>query len=181
MARAYLIIIFVGVLIGALLPSGNSIRPVQSNNASVPGRSLRTAPRHLPDSAAPSVAAQSVGGPWTTLERGPGGHFFADAQVNGMTVHFLVDTGASGVALTTADAQRVGLQFSPVEFESIGSGASGAVRGTLVRLDRVSLGGRTVEGVDGAIIEGGETSLLGQSFLTRMGTLEMNGDRMTIR
>ena len=122
-----------------------------------------------------------MGGPWTTLERGANGHFFADAQVNGMTVHFLIDTGASGVALTADDARRVGLQFSPMEFTAVGSGASGEVRGKLVSLDRVSLGGRTVEQVDGVILEGGNMSLLGQSFLSQMGTIEISGDRMTIK
>ena len=122
-----------------------------------------------------------MGGPWTTLYRGANGHFFADAQVNGMTVHFLIDTGASGVALTADDAQRAGLQFSPLEFTSVGSGASGEVRGKLVTLDRVSLGGRTVEGVSGVILEGGQMSLLGQSFLSQMGTIEISGDQMVIR
>ena len=122
-----------------------------------------------------------MGGPWTTLYRGDNGHFFADAQVNGMTVHFLVDTGASGVALTADDAQRAGLQFSPQEFTTVGSGASGAVRGKLVTLDRVSLEGRSVEGVSGVILEGGQMSLLGQSFLSQMGTIEISGDRMVIR
>ena len=122
-----------------------------------------------------------MGGPWTTLDRAANGHFFADAQVNGQTVHFLVDTGASGVALTIEDARRAGLQFSSNEFTSVGSGASGEVRGKLVSLDRVSLGGREVSNVSGVILEGGEMSLLGQSFLSQMGTIEISGDRMTIR
>jgi aspartyl protease family protein len=98
-----------------------------------------------------------------------------------MTVRFVVDTGASGVALTTADAQRAGLQFSPAEFEVIGSGASGPVSGKRVTLDRVTLGGKTVENVEGAILANSEMSLLGQSFLGRMGRIEIAGDRMTIR
>ena len=182
MIRAYVIIILVGVVIGAMLPSG--VYSVKSEPlTTAPSERLASARRTIvvPPSANALTNAPSVGGPWTTLERGPGGHFYADAQVNGMTVHFLVDTGASGVALTVADAQRVGLQFSPSEFTAIGRGASGEVRGKLITLDRVTLNGRTVENVSGAIIEGGDTSLLGQSFLTRMGTLEMNGERMTIR
>jgi aspartyl protease family protein len=182
MARAYLIIIIVGAIIGAMLPSGPPSHPVAQTSSS---RSVleiaRPNARNSYSNAAPASATPSIGGPWTTLERGPGGHFFADVQVNGMTVHFLVDTGASGVALTTEDARRVGLQFSPYDFTPIGSGASGPVRGKMVMLDRVTLGGRTIENVEGAVIEGGEMSLLGQSFLTRIGSIEMNGDRMVIR
>lgn len=175
MGRAYLLIILIGVAIGALLPS----RPAPAPDRAPPTAIVRPS---APEPSVPApLAASVIGGPSMTLERAAGGHFFADAEVNGMTVHFLIDTGASGVALTLADAQRVGLQFSPIEFDVIGTGASGAVRGKLVKLDRVSLGGRTVEAVDGAILEGAEMSLLGQSFLARMGSIEMSGDRMVIR
>lgn len=183
MGRAYLIIILIGVAIGAMLPS--DVHSVRSEPLTSAATSDRVSAARRTIELRPAVSemsnAPAVGGPWTTLERGPGGHYFADAEVNGMTVHFLVDTGASGVALTTADAQRVGLQFSPFEFTAVGRGASGDVRGKLVTLDRVTLNGRTVENVSGAIIEGGDTSLLGQSFLTRLGTIEMNGERMVIR
>jgi aspartyl protease family protein len=173
MGRAYLIIILVGAIVGAMLPSGPSRHAMPSPAT----HSLVVASTSAP--ATPPALA--VGGPWTTLDRGPSGHFFADAEVNGMTVHFLVDTGATGVALTTEDAQRVGLQFSPTEFTEVGRGASGPVRGKFVTLNEVRLDGRSVEHVDGAIIEGGETSLLGQSFLSKMGTIEMSGDQMIIR
>jgi len=172
MGRAYLIIIIVGALVGALLPSQPS-RHARTANPPAETRLLQ-----LSNATAP---APSAGGPWTTLNRGPGGHFYADAEVNGMTVHFLVDTGASGVALTTDDAQRLGLIFSPDEFTVVGRGASGPVRGKFVTLNEVRLDGRSVEHVDGAIIEGGEVSLLGQSFLSKMGTIEMSGDQMVIR
>lgn len=175
MLRLALIVAFVGLVAGALMPSDMaSVEPAAGEPAAASSASVGAA------STTTSHAA-SANGPSTVLERGDNGHFFADAQVNGMTVRFVVDTGASGVALTTADAQRVGLQFSPAEFEVIGSGASGPVSGKRVTFDRVTLGGKTVENVDGAILEGGEMSLLGQSFLGRMGRIEIAGDRMTIR
>jgi aspartyl protease family protein len=132
-------------------------------------------------SSEPLAASAVVSGQGTTLDRGPDGHFYADAKVNGVTVHFLVDTGASGVALSAADARRVGLPFFSNEFEKVGTGASGDVRGKLVMLDRVTLGGKSVDNVGGAILEGSEMSLLGQSFLSRIGTIEMTADRMVIR
>ena len=186
MGRAYLIMIILGGIIAAMLPSGrHSSAPTSSADAPIPGifssQSKRGTIAVRPNSTtSSSPIAPSIGG-WTTLERGANGHFFADAQVNGATVHFLVDTGASGVALTADDARRAGLQFSSQEFTPVGSGASGEVRGKLVSLDHVSLGGRSVDNVSGVILEGGEMSLLGQSFLSQMGTIEISGDRMTIR
>src|SRR3712207_8230944 len=49
--------------------------------------------------------------------------FYANVEVNGQLVRFLVDTGATGVALTEADAERIGLQFDRGEYEEVGMGA----------------------------------------------------------
>lgn len=188
MGRAFLIMIILGGIIAAMLPSGKSASSTSDNSSSGFGTfssqskraTIQVSARPRSGSSSSSSEAPSIGG-WTTLQRGANGHFYADAQVNGTTVHFLVDTGASGVALTTDDARRAGLQFSEQDFTPVGSGASGQVRGKLVSLDRVSLGGRQVDNVSGVILEGGEMSLLGQSFLSQMGTIEISGDRMTIR
>lgn len=181
MARAYLMIIIIGVLIGALLPAGaGTFRETNAPHAPSK-RDIRLVEAGRGDIAAASLAASVVSGQGTTLDRGSDGHFYADAQVNGVTVHFLIDTGASGVALSAADARRVGLPFFSSEFAVVGRGASGDVRGKLVTLDRVSLGGKSVDNVGGAILEGSEMSLLGQSFLSRMGTIEMTPDKMVIR
>lgn len=190
MGRVYLIMIILGGIIAAMLPSGKHAPSTPAADEPISGIFSSQSKRgtiHVSarsssasSSSSSSSAAPSIGG-WTTLQRGANGHFFADAQVNGATVHFLIDTGASGVALTADDARRAGLQFSTQEFSAVGSGASGEVRGKLVSLDRVSLGGRQVDNVSGVILEGGEMSLLGQSFLSQMGTIEISGDRMTIR
>jgi aspartyl protease family protein len=187
MGRAYLIIIIVGGIIAAMLPSSkHSPTSTASVDEPIPGifsSRSKHGTIHVPSASASltsSTSAPSIGG-WTTLERGANGHFFADAQVNGATIHFLVDTGASGVALTADDARLAGLHFSDQEFTPVGSGASGEVRGKLVSLNTVSLDGHSVDNVSGVILEGGEMSLLGQSFLSQMGTIEITGDRMTIR
>ena len=182
MARAYLlIIIVVGILVGAMLPSDSGgSRP--SHATSEPSGTTRIVDtRRSGQETQASLASSVVSGQGATLNRESDGHFYADAQVNGVTVHFLVDTGATGVALSAADARRVGLPFFQTEFTAVGRGASGEVRGKLVTLDRVSLGGKSVENVSGAILEGSEISLLGQSFLSRMGTIEMTPDKMVIR
>ena len=101
--------------------------------------------------------------------------------MNGELVHFLVDTGATGVALTVADAERVGIDVNPASFREIGEGAGGALRGKLVTLDSVEVEGKLVNDVSGAVLEGSSLSLLGQSYLSRMGNVQMSGDYMVLR
>ena len=117
----------------------------------------------------------------TELTRESNGHFYTYAKVNGELVHFLVDTGATGVALTVADAERVGIDVNPSSFREIGEGAGGALRGKLVTLDSVEVDGKLVNDVSGAVLEGSSLSLLGQSYLSRMGNVQMSGDYMVLR
>lgn len=132
--------------------------------------------------AAPAIAQQNDGQTReTVLERESNGHFYVHAKVNGELVRFLVDTGASGVALTVEDAQRIGIPFDPNEFQYIGEGASGPIRGKPILLHEVDVDGKKVNDVSGAILEGSELSLLGQSYLSRMGEVQMRGDYMVLR
>jgi aspartyl protease family protein len=155
--KALLFFVAVGLLVGLAWPSGRSAEPV----AAAVATARDEAPRE------------------TVLERSEGGHFYANVEVNGQLVRFLVDTGASGVALTEADAERIGLDFDRGSYEQVGVGASGPVNGKFVTLDKVSLDGKTAHGVEGAILEGSDISLLGQNYLGRF-SVEMRGDTMRI-
>lgn len=134
------------------------------------------------ETEAPQGAAQtsSQGGP-TRLAREDDGHFYAEALVNGEPVRFLVDTGATSVALTMADAERIGIEVTPEQFEVVGSGASGPVRGQTVLLDNVEVDGRNAVDVRGAVLEGLEVSLLGQAYLQQLDKVEISGDEMVLR
>ena len=126
--------------------------------------------------AAPEPAIDKV------IERSDDGHFYVDAEVNGQLVHFLIDTGASSVVLTMADAKHVGLPFSPGQFRVIARGASGDVSGQILKIGRVAIGGKEAFDVEGAVVADGlDVSLLGQSFLSRIGTLVIDGDKMVLR
>ena len=114
------------------------------------------------------------------VPRSGDGHFYVHAMVNGQLVRFLVDTGATEIALTAEDAERVGVPFSPKSYQVVGTGASGPVRGQMIRIDSIELGGRQVSNLRGAVLDGLDVSLLGQSFLTRTGGVEMNADQMII-
>jgi aspartyl protease family protein len=115
------------------------------------------------------------------LDREPDGHFYADVQVNGATLHMLVDTGASQIALSREDARRAGIATSIGMPNVVGRGADGDVHGEIATLERVSLGQKTVEGLEAVVLNSGEQSLLGQSFLTKFNKVEIEGDKMVLR
>jgi aspartyl protease family protein len=115
------------------------------------------------------------------LERETDGHFYADVRINGATVHTLVDTGATGIALSREDARKAGLPTSIGMPDVVGQGADGEVRGEFVTLDTVSLGGKSVKGLDAVVLNRGEQSLLGQTFLSEFETVEIRGDTMVLR
>jgi aspartyl protease family protein len=113
------------------------------------------------------------------FRRGPDGHFYADAQVNGTTIRFLVDTGASMVVLTREDAQRAGIQLPSTR--ALAMGVGGPIEIIPVTLDRVAIGGIEARSVEAAIADETPVSLLGQSYLQRVGSVEIRGDTMVLR
>jgi len=127
--------------------------------------------QHYRSAAAPSDR-QSV-----TLAADPRGHFFTDGAINGNPVRFLVDTGATMIALPAADALRLGIDYRKGE-RGYSNTAGGVVPIYRVRLDTVRLGSIEVTGVDGVVIEQGlDIALLGMSFLNRV---EMKRDGHTM-
>jgi aspartyl protease family protein len=128
----------------------------------------------------PSLPPIGNGVAFVELERAPDSHFYADAQVNGASVRFIVDTGATSVVLTQADAQRAGLLGG--EYSARGKTANGEVRLMPITIERLGLGPLTAEHVPAMVAEHGlEVSLLGQSYLQRVQTVAIQGDRMVLR
>src|SRR3546814_3789635 len=78
------------------------------------------------------------------------GHFYADAQVGAATVHFLIDTGATAVALSRADAQRAGISPRAGEFTGTARTANGTVPLKPVTIDRIRIGPLEARNVAGA-------------------------------
>jgi aspartyl protease family protein len=116
-----------------------------------------------------------------SLPRSGDGHFYADVTIDGVPSRMLVDTGASVIALTGEDARAMGLTWSEDQVQPIGQGASGEVRGVPVTLERVQLGNRELQSVQAVVIpEGLGISLLGQSFLERIGRVEITGNSMLL-
>jgi aspartyl protease family protein len=108
--------------------------------------------------------------------------FWVDAVVDGGAIRFLVDTGASGVVLTKADAQRLGFRLDQLRFTQTFGTANGSTRGAAVRLDRVVIGPIAFDNVEAWVNEGDlGNSLLGISLLERLGSVEIRNDTLTIR
>lgn len=116
-----------------------------------------------------------------TLTREGDGHFYASANIDGASVHMMVDTGASVIALTGDDAHAIGLEWDEDNVRHIGSGASGAVYGVPVQLDEVDIGGLVKRNVRAVIIpEGLDISLLGQSYLSQIGNVKIEDNEMVL-
>jgi len=129
--------------------------------------------------AQPAVQANSA--IEVTLDRSSDHHFYATASVNGHEVRFLVDTGASEIALTEEDARKVGIKFDPGKYELIGEGASGFVRGQYVDLDNIQLDGIHQNGAKAVVVEGAAVSLLGQPFLENIDEIVIRKSEMVLR
>jgi aspartyl protease family protein len=110
-----------------------------------------------------------------------GGQFVVNATVNGKGVRFLVDTGASGIALSRRDAERLGFDDSKLNYDTPFSTANGMTRGARITLDALQVGPLTAHGVHAWVNEGDlNQSLLGMSYLSTLGRVEIKGDTLTL-
>lgn len=116
------------------------------------------------------------------LRRAGDSHFYAEADIDGTLIRTLVDSGASVVALTRRDAEAIGIDVERLPVAGMARTAGGDVPMRTVMLDSVDVGGIAVRGVRAAVIDTEMgVSLLGQSYLSRLGGVAIEGDVMTLR
>ena len=114
-----------------------------------------------------------------TLAAGAGGHFAAEGLVNGGSVRFVIDTGATMVTLPGSDAVRLGIDYRKGQVGTTQT-AAGPTTAYRVRLDSVRVGGIELSNIDGLVIEQGlPIALLGMSFLNRV-EMKQEGGRLTM-
>ena len=163
------VIVFAGLALAAagVVPryldqtSGAVVRPVPA------ALSAHTAPR-----ADAATGAASRGS--AVIPRDGRGHFQVDGRVDGRRIAFMVDTGASVIALTTADAAALGIHPAQRDFTVAINTANGTVPAAPVRLDIVEIGGVVVRDVAAVVMPDHALSenLLGMSFLSRLRRFE---------
>jgi aspartyl protease family protein len=117
-----------------------------------------------------------------SIPRDARGHFQAEGRIDGQYVGFMIDTGASVVALNERSAARFGLRPSRSEYNAAVSTANGTVRGARARLAMIDIGGIVVRDVDAMVLpdEALSENLLGLSFLSKLKRFEYASGRMVL-
>jgi len=117
------------------------------------------------------------------IGRGNAGDFSITAQINGARVAMVLDTGASSVVLTREDAKAAGLPLEVLNYTVNIDTANGRARAAPVTLDRIAIGGLVERSVEALVAQPGQLkmSLLGMSFLNRLQSWQVSGDRLVLQ
>lgn len=133
------------------------------------------------DEAKP-VETPTISGSAAFIPKADDGQFWTEARVNTTTIRFLVDTGASIVALTPTDAQKAGFQMRELSYNAPVNTAAGQIMAAPIELEIISVGNVTVRDVRGVVIPEGLThSLLGMSFLGELQKVEASRTSLILR
>ena len=113
---------------------------------------------------------------------GSDGHFWVSARVDGVGFRFMVDTGASAVVFSKADARRLGVDPASLRYDRTVLTANGATTAAAIRLRKLAIGPIVVSDVP-ALVTAGDLSdpLLGMRFLERLSAVEITNGRLTLR
>lgn len=156
--------------------------PASASSGSGAAQTVTAAQTGAGQSGSAAQAAVTAGSS-ITLNADLRGHFVAHPTVDGLRVRMLVDTGASFVALSHEDAKKAGIRVEPRDFTIRVSTANGITSAAPVRIRELRVGDITVRNVDAVVTQQGAlgTSLLGMSFLKRIGGFEVSAGRLTLR
>lgn len=110
------------------------------------------------------------------------GHFHIEADVEGTPLRFVVDTGASGIVLSPADAMRLGFDLAKLDYTVSTMTANGPGRAAPVELRSLAVGPIRLEPVRALVNQAPmDASLLGMNFLSRLGGFAVEGDRLVLK
>ncbi|WP_420409758.1 TIGR02281 family clan AA aspartic protease [Hoeflea sp.] len=142
---------------------------------------LRVAAELVPGT--PVMVPDEDGRAAVSIRKSLSGHFDAAGQVNGEKVDFLIDTGATTVALSHSDALRVGFDERDLNYTLIINTANGQARAAPVRLDSVTVGSISRRGLRAMVAEPGklDQSLLGMNFISSLTAFEMRKGEVILR
>ncbi len=139
-------------------------------------------------SSAPSVMMVAAESPATSsarsviVSRDRHGHFQTEGRIEGQRIQFMVDTGASVVAMNETSAARIGVRPLQSEFTTKVTTANGVIKAARMQLAMVQVGDLVVRDVDAMVLpdEALSQNLLGLSFLGRLSRFEFAGGRMVL-
>jgi len=117
------------------------------------------------------------------INRDDSGHFHVTALVNGVQIYFLIDTGASQVALTAADATKLGINVNALTYDVPISTAGGTSYVAGIPKVSVQIGDIVIQGASATVSHAQDldSSLLGMSFLSQLASFSVEGDRMILQ
>lgn len=151
----------------------------------VVGYSYRFELRDVADRLIAELAPGHVAGRGRNVEivRGHGGNFSVAAVINGTRIPMVLDTGATSVVLTQEAAKAAGLPIEVLSYTVNIDTANGRTRAASVTLDRIAIGGLVERAVPALVVQSGhlKNNLLGMSFLNRLQSWEVRGDRLRMR
>ena len=155
--------------VGQVTPEGIKLISATSESAEFEVGGKRRTLAAGEGGAIATVAAAVGRSDSVTLMADARGHFITTAAVNGTNLRFIVDTGASSVVLSSADAKRVGINYLNGS-RSVSQTANGVVPVYVVKIDTLKVGDIEINNVDAIVVEGDRlpVALLGMSFLNRM-------------
>lgn len=126
-----------------------------------------------------SGISQGGAGRFISIPMGSGGHFFTDGYINGRSVKFIVDTGASVITMGTSDADRLGVNYkqngTPIQMAT----ANGIIKGQRVTLKSVRIDDVEIPDIDAVVGPNMPFVLLGNNFLSRF-KMQRNNDMMLL-
>jgi aspartyl protease family protein len=132
--------------------------------------------------AVPVAMAAPVAGRTVNIPHDARGHFATDGRIEGQRIGFMVDTGASVVALNESSAARFGLRPSRGDYNATVTTANGTIKAARTRIAMVDVGGLVVRDVDAMVLpdEALSENLLGLSFLSRLKRFEYANGTMVL-
>jgi len=127
-----------------------------------------------------SDADSSSSGRTVSLDKDRNGHFQTEARVDGSYLNFMVDTGATVIALKERDAARIGIHPAPVDYTANVSTANGPAKAARAHLASIEIGGVRVRDVDALIMPDGmlDQNLLGMAFLSKLKRFEYTNGKL---
>lgn len=170
----------VGTLVGLSLAAAVAVPRMSAQMHALPPAPTMMAAQPL---AAPAESeSASSNSRSVTVRPGPNGHFEVQGRVDGRVMRFMVDTGASVIALNQSDAASLGIHPTPRDFAALIRTANGTVRAAPTRLRMVEIEDLVVRDVDAVILPDSALSdnLLGLSFLSRLARFEYSDGQLVL-